>query len=78
MGANTDPEGFAMIARRGIVIHAQDCGDYWAGRLEKTHLNVVGVHPAGGMEAHRSLENCIRYSCPQDKELFLPKPWTMT
>ncbi len=50
-----------MIARRGIVIHAGDCGDYWAGRLENSGLNVVGVHPAGGMDAHRSLEDCIRF-----------------
>ena len=35
-----------MIARRGIVIHAQECSDYWAGRLEKSGLNVVGVVPA--------------------------------
>ena len=50
-----------MLKERGIVIHAGDCGDYWAGRLEKTRLNVVGIHPAGGMEAHRSLEDCIRF-----------------
>ena len=50
-----------MIGRRGIVIHAGDCGDYWAGRLEKSGLNVVGVHPAGGIDAHRSLEDCIRF-----------------
>ncbi|MCR4906512.1 MAG: DUF4838 domain-containing protein [Clostridiales bacterium] len=50
-----------MIKRRGIVIHAADCGDYWAGRLENSGLNVVGVHPAGGMDAHRSLEDCIRF-----------------
>ncbi|MBO7405065.1 MAG: DUF4838 domain-containing protein [Clostridia bacterium] len=59
-----------MIARRGIVIHAQDCGDYWAGRLEKSGLNVVGVHPAGGIDAHRSLEDCIRFLATEDWRRF--------
>lgn len=59
-----------MIKRRGIVIHAQDCGDYWAGRLEKSGLNVVGVHPAGGVDAHRSLEECIRFLGTADWRRF--------
>ena len=50
-----------MIRERGIVIHAGDCGDYWAERLEKSGLNVVGVHPAGGVDAHHSLADCIRF-----------------
>lgn len=49
-----------MLNRRGIIIHAEDCGDYFASRLEQTHLNVLGIHPAGGAEAHISMEKCIR------------------
>ncbi|MBQ8641788.1 MAG: DUF4838 domain-containing protein [Clostridia bacterium] len=52
-----------MFRERGIVIHAEDCvNDYWADRLtvEGLHLNVVGVHPAGGHDAHQTMEQAIR------------------
>ncbi len=55
-----------MFRERGIVIHAEDClNDYWADRLtgktgEGLHLNVVGVHPAGGHDAHQTMEAAIR------------------
>ena len=50
-----------MIKRRGIVIHDTDCGDYWAARLEKSGLNTVGIHSAGGKNAHLSLEACAAF-----------------
>lgn len=52
-----------MFRERGIIIHAEDClNDYWADRLtgEGLHLNVVGVHPAGGHDAHQTMEQAIR------------------
>ncbi len=48
-----------MIRCRGIVLHDTDCGTYWAERLEKSGLNVVGVHPAGGVDAHLTLAACM-------------------
>lgn len=48
-----------MLKERGIIIHAQDCGDYFAGRLEQTNLNVLGIHPEGGLAAHVSMQKCI-------------------
>ena len=48
-----------MLKERGIIIHAQDCGDYFAGRLEQTNLNVLGIHPEGGIAAHVSMQKCI-------------------
>ena len=48
-----------MLKERGIIIHAQDCGDYFAGRLEQTKLNVLGIHPEGGIAAHLSMQKCI-------------------
>ena len=47
------------MSTRGIVIHDTDCGDYWAGRLEKSGIGAVGVHPAGGQGAHLSLASCM-------------------
>ena len=51
-----------MFRERGIVIHAEDClTDYWADRLtgEGLHLNVVGVHPAGGHDAHQTMDKAV-------------------
>ena len=48
-----------MLKHRGIVIHDTDCGPYWAERLEKSGLDTVGVHPAGGTEAHLTLAACM-------------------
>ena len=46
---------------RGIVIHDTDCGEYWALRLEKSGLNAVGIHPAGGQGAHLTLAACMEF-----------------
>ena len=48
-----------MLKERGIIIHAQDCGDYFASRLEATNLNVLGIHPEGGVAAHVSMQKCM-------------------
>lgn len=49
------------VHHRGIVIHAQDCGEPWVSRLEadNCHLNVVGIHPEGGLTAHESMEKAL-------------------
>ncbi len=53
---------------RGIVIHAGDCGEVWARRLEKDtcHLNVVGIHPEGGLTAHESMEKALKMAETQE------------
>jgi len=48
-----------MLKERGIIIHAQDCGDYFASRIEATNLNVLGIHPEGGVAAHVSMQKCM-------------------
>ena len=47
-----------MLKHRGIVIHDTDCGEYWAGRLEKSGIDTLGVHPAGGIDAHLTHAAC--------------------
>ena len=59
-----------MIKHRGIVIHDTDCGDYWAARLESSGLNLLGVHPAGGANAHLSLEACAAFVQTREWEAF--------
>ena len=50
-----------MIKHRGIVIHDTDCGEYWAARLEKSEIDTLGVHPAGGIDAHLTLAACAEF-----------------
>ncbi|MBQ3638569.1 MAG: DUF4838 domain-containing protein [Clostridia bacterium] len=50
-----------MLKHRGIVIHDTDCGEYWAGRLEKSGIDTLGVHPAGGIDAHLTLAACADF-----------------
>ena len=45
----------------GIVIHDTECGDCWARRLEGSGLNLLGISPAGGANAHLSLAACAEY-----------------
>ena len=50
-----------MIHRSGIVIYDTECGDYWAARLERSGLDTLGIHPAGGGTAHLSLAACAEF-----------------
>lgn len=44
-----------MIERRGIVIHPHELDDAWLNRCLDLRLNVLGLHPVGGLDADRSL-----------------------
>ncbi len=59
-----------VLKYRGIVIHDTDCGDYWAKRLEKSGLNTLGIHPAGGRTAHLSLEACAAFVGTREWQAF--------
>ena len=50
-----------LIRRSGIVIYDTECGDYWAARLERSGLDTLGIHPAGGGTAHLSLAACAEF-----------------
>ena len=47
-----------MLNRRGVVIMPDDFGPYWLELLEKTDLNVLGIHPVGvdGKNPYQVLE----------------------
>ena len=47
------------MKRCGIVVHDTECGDLWARRLEGSGLDLLGIHPAGGPDAHLSLVSCM-------------------
>ena len=44
-----------MVERRGIVIHPHELDDTWLNRCLDLGLNVLGLHPVGGLDADRSL-----------------------
>lgn len=64
--------GEIMLLSRGIVINVSDCTEHFASRLEMLHgkLNVLGIHPEGGLSAHISMEECIRYLDSHDWAVF--------
>lgn len=48
-----------MIQRRGIVIHPQELDEVWLERCRALNLNVLGLHPTGGVTADESLRGLL-------------------
>lgn len=40
----------------GIIIHDTDIGEYWKSLFLESGLDTLGIHPAGGVDAHLSLD----------------------
>ena len=47
-----------MISKRGILIHPEEVGDYWAEILVESDLNLVAIHPKGGPQLRTLLVTC--------------------
>ena len=48
-----------MIERRGIVIHPHELDEVWLNRCQELNLNVLGLHPTGGVTADESLQRLL-------------------
>lgn len=48
-----------MIERRGIVIHLHELDEVWLNRCQELNLNVLGLHPTGGVTADESLQRLL-------------------
>ena len=48
-----------MIERRGIVIHPHELDKAWLNRCRELNLNVLGLHPTGGVTADESLRGLL-------------------
>ena len=60
-----------MENRRGIIIHPEELDSTWPERLQDARLNVLGIHPVGGKDAHLSLESAIHHRLlPETQCLF--------
>lgn len=60
-----------MLLRRGLLVHPEELDEIWLDELEKTNLNVLGLHPVGGESAARTLEAAIaRHKTPEFQRLI--------
>lgn len=60
-----------MISRRGILIHPEELDHTWLDEIEKTNINVLGLHPVGGFRAPRSLAAAVeRHRTPEFQALL--------
>lgn len=60
-----------MTERRGLIIHPEELDASWPDRLCDAHINTLGLHPVGGINAAQTLESAIqRHSLPYFRELL--------
>ena len=60
-----------MNNRRGIIIHPDELEWSWVDRLQEAHLNVLALHPPGGVNAHITLENALHHRLlPETQAIF--------
>lgn len=52
----------------GIIIHDTDIGAYWEKLFSESGLDTLGIHPAGGNDAHLTLEKFL--SAQNDPEVI--------
>ena len=59
------------MARRGIIVHPHELDDKWVEQAADAKLNVMGLHPVGGPDAHVTLEEAIHFHLlPESRRLF--------
>lgn len=46
--------------KTGIVIYTHEIGEYWEKLVLEAGLDVLGLHPVGGLDAHQSLETFLQ------------------
>ena len=49
-----------MMKSNGIIIHDTDIGEYWKSLFLESGLDTLGIHPAGGVDAHLSLDDFLK------------------
>ena len=59
------------MARRGIIVHPEELDDIWVEEAKEAQLNVLGLHPVGGPDAHITLEKAIHdHANSESQRLF--------
>ncbi|MBR3761619.1 MAG: DUF4838 domain-containing protein [Lachnospiraceae bacterium] len=54
------------MEKQGIVIHPEELTNQMIDILKKTNINVLGLHPVGGGEADKTLENFLQLFATKD------------
>ncbi|MDD2361635.1 MAG: DUF4838 domain-containing protein [Oscillospiraceae bacterium] len=48
-----------MFNYKGLVIYQDEISSYWNGLLLKSDLNLIGIHPVGGLTGGRAVDEAI-------------------
>lgn len=66
-----------MIQRYGAVIHPEEFSDTWLERMKQAGLNVLGLHPVGGVHADQSLKDMIEDEFLPEKQALYARARSM-
>jgi len=59
------------LEKRGLIINPDDLGSRWMERISRHKINEIGIHPGGGAETARLLENSIAFhSLKSTKKMY--------
>lgn len=62
-------DNMTKTKHRGVVIHPDEVSDYWNTLLSNTSLNLVGIHPVGGLSSEEHINEAIAIlSTPKAKK----------
>ena len=50
-----------MIKSKGLVIHPEELSEYWVKRFLSTDLDLLGLHPVGGITGGRTVDDMIEW-----------------
>ena len=59
------------MRKNGIIIHDTDIGEYWKKLFLDSGLDTLGIHPAGGVYAHLSLDAFLKSLEKPDVQRFI-------
>lgn len=62
-----------MIYNRGLVIYSEEISSYWNELLLNSRLNVLGIHPAGGLTDGKAVDDAIAHLNTKRVQLLLHK-----
>ncbi len=58
---------------RGVIIHPDELSDYWADLLLDSTVNLLGIHPVGGLTGGKSISDSILIMQQPEKIRLLTK-----
>lgn len=60
-----------MIYNRGLVIYPEEISSFWNGLILKSRLNLLGIHPAGGLTDGKAVDDAIAHLKTMQVQLLL-------